>query len=114
EGDLPVLEVMPSIRGYFLDAVLAGKPGNIDSTPTWLLKRTDTGLPLLFDESLPALQDLEYLIRVAQHGQVDYVPESLLVWHVHDGAHIHSSENVYRARKMLAEKHLPALRTHRR
>jgi len=75
------------------------------SGPTILVKRTEATDRVLFDESLPAGEDWDYLVRLAQVTQVVSVREPLMKIGSADGDRISKNSRNLEGRRLLREKH---------
>lgn len=60
---------------------------------------------LYFDESFPAFQDRDLLIRVSRDHTITRVPEPLYIWHQHPNGRITEDGRHIQARQMLIEKY---------
>ncbi len=58
-----------------------------------------------YDESLPALQDWELVIRLSQEGALEFVDEPLVIQRLSADSISRSAEKRVRAREMILEKH---------
>lgn len=77
---------LPSWRGDILERLLARN--EIGTTSTLLCKREALMEAALFDEALPASQDYDLYLRLAQRCTFDYVSEPLVVFHNHAAGRI--------------------------
>lgn len=82
--------------------------------PTILVRQTPATRRILFDERLPAGQDWDYVIRVAQVTKVVSVREPLVKIGRAAGARISTLLNKLEGRRLLREKHESELRRHPR
>lgn len=87
-GETVELEI-PSKRGFIFPDILIRN--FIGTTSTVLCRRLALQEVGLFDASLPAAQDFDLYIRLAQRYSVDFVEEPLVKRHVHDGERITSN-----------------------
>lgn len=60
-----------------------------------------------FDETLPAREDVDYWLRIAQHSLVDYLPEALVTIHASDSADriSLSRSSLVEGRELFRKKH---------
>lgn len=76
----------PSHKGKLFEHLLLNVHGGVfvgaGSTP--LIRKECFNTVGYFDETLPALQDMEMWIRIAKHYRSDYVPETLVKCLCHD------------------------------
>ena len=63
----------------------------------------------LFDETLPAYQDWDYLVRLVRHWQVDTVADPLLRQYREPGVHVWHPQNTLKARTLLLQKYADEL-----
>ncbi len=88
------------------DDVLSGLPrGNFITIQTLMVRGHGVGRVERFDETLTAMADWDYAIRVAQHGPVKWLPEPLVVYRLQPDSNsliLDRFENSYRA---IMEKH---------
>lgn len=68
----------------------------------------------MFDEQLPACQDWDLLVRLANISQMDTVEEVLYVAYVHDSGRVHSPTNTLKAYRILFDKYRDQFSRHRR
>ena len=81
EGDKPDEVALPKVRGAILEDLLY--KNSVGTTSTIICKR-DALLEIgAFDASLPASQDYDLYIRLAQVGTFEYVDEVLVIFHRH-------------------------------
>lgn len=80
------------------------------SGPTLLVRRTAATHGVLFDETLPAGQDWDYLVRLAKVTQVVSVREPLVKIGQATGDRISKHSRKLEARKLLRKKHDSELR----
>jgi hypothetical protein len=73
----------PKLRGYIFDEMLDKQA--IGNSSTILIKRKVIENIGFFDESLPRGNDGDYIRRICQKYEVDYVPEVLVKAHVEHG-----------------------------
>lgn len=79
---------VPRHRGRIFEALLQH---NVIGGMSVALTRADVLREVgLFDERLRARQDLDMWLRIARRYEIDYVPEKLVIYHVHRGR---TSEN---------------------
>jgi tetratricopeptide (TPR) repeat protein len=77
-----VREYRPTLEGDIFPNTLDGQP--IGSTSTLVVRRT-VAEEYRFDESLSRGVDGDFIRRVSQENKVDYVPETLVRYHVEHG-----------------------------
>jgi glycosyltransferase involved in cell wall biosynthesis len=110
-GDASTRTWMPTARGDIAKAMLREnlvQPGG--SGP--LMRRSAVATVGYFDPRLPAIEDWDYWLRLAQLFAVEYVPEVLCVYDDRDGPARRSRQwaRNLRAREMFFDKHQHALR----
>jgi glycosyltransferase involved in cell wall biosynthesis len=59
----------------------------------------------LFDENMPARQDLDLWLRISKKCRIDFVPEILTVHHIHDARITADVQARIRAYELLMKKH---------
>jgi glycosyltransferase involved in cell wall biosynthesis len=64
---------------------------------------------LYFDESLPALEERDLLVRIGTKHSIRHVPEPLYVWHHHSGPRASDFDRQILARRLFIEKHASEL-----
>ena len=96
-------EANPIARGWLYETILSRKL-DIVGPPTLLVKRQIEGKTLMFDESLPANQDWDYLLRLSAFCQIDSLPDPLLRVHREPGPHISNLVNNIVSCHMLIRK----------
>ncbi len=101
-------------RGWLSDHLLQWRIGLVGTPSTWLVRNEGSEAPVLFDETLPAIEDWDYQLRFGMRYQVDFLAETLVVMHEHSGEHVHQAPKAARARAMLIEKYRAPLRQNRR
>lgn len=79
------------------------------ATGAFLVKRDFTEPELHFDESLPALQDWEFMLRLSRLCNIGYAPESLIRQDWHDGPRVHTVRNVVEAHSVIRRKYAAEL-----
>ena len=96
--------VLPRFRGRILKQLL--KRNCVGTTSTVLCRR-DVLLEIgMFDEALPAKQDVDLYIRIAQNYEFDFVAEPLVKFHRHDKGNIGTNlQGVLEAHEHFHEKH---------
>lgn len=83
---------------------------DIVSTPAWLVRRECLERVGPFDESLPAVEDWEWLLRFAATGQARFLDEPLVIVNESEDSLSMRHDRVARALMMIAEKHRAQLR----
>ena len=79
-----IREVHPTLRGYVFPQVIDEQ--RLGGCPTLLVRREVIDDIVRFDESLPRGNDGDFIRRVCQKYEVDYVPEVLVKVHVGYGS----------------------------
>lgn len=82
----PLSTKLPAWRGDILERLLARN--DIGTTSSLLCRREALLEAGLFDEALPASQDYDLYLRLAQRCAFDYVAEPLVVFHNHAAGRI--------------------------
>ena len=95
---------VPRHRGWIHDRVIMD-PDVVIAAPTLLVRRLVTDPPILFDESLPAAEDWDYMIRLSKLCQVEAVPEILVQAIRHPGAHLATMERTIEGREAILRKY---------
>lgn len=72
-----------------------------------LVKKHYLNVPdiLLFDENMPARQDLDFAVRLLKRCQLDFVPEPLVTIHHHSGERVWTPERSIKADLYFHEKY---------
>jgi glycosyltransferase involved in cell wall biosynthesis len=76
--------------------------------PQYLLVKKEFLLvpdPLLFDENMPARQDLDFAVRLLKRCQLDFVPEPLVTIHHHGGERVWTPERSIKTDLYFHEKY---------
>lgn len=96
--------VIPSVRGDVYESLLKRNPIGTTST---VMCRKDALLEVgLFDETLPAKQDIDLYIRLAQAYRVDFVSDVLATFYNHAQERIStSSDAAVRSHEIFYEKY---------
>jgi len=81
EGEKPDEVVLPKLRGAILEDLLY--KNSVGTTSTIMCKREALLEVGAFDPVLPASQDYDLYIRLAQLGTFEYVNEVLVIFHRH-------------------------------
>ncbi|MBN1294588.1 MAG: glycosyltransferase family 2 protein [Candidatus Latescibacteria bacterium] len=103
---------MPEYRGNIFIDLLARRASGYGGPNIMIPRFTDGCFPL-FDESFPALEDLEYAIRIAEKYPVDYVQEALVHVYRYDNLdHVWNSPNVIIGFRKLEQKYSLLLQSH--
>ena len=97
------VEVAASERQSYHGLLAFGEPPW--SGPTILVKRSEATSQVLFDESLPAGQDWDFLVRLAQITQVVSVREPLMKIGCAEGDRISRYARRLEGRKLLRDKY---------
>jgi glycosyltransferase involved in cell wall biosynthesis len=93
--------VIPTFRGDIFADLLARR-GRGYSGPLIMIRRFDDEPLPLFDQSFPALEDLEFALRIAARHPMDFVPEALVhVFQDDERYHVGNPENFIRGYRML-------------
>lgn len=99
--------VIPSsgkpVRGWVYDDLLAGRLKG-PKTSRVLVKKLAMSSDINFDESLPASQEMDFLIRMAAKCKFGYVSEPLVIVHHHRGPRVSDGMNDLLGKEMLIEK----------
>ena len=105
-----VHQTLPKHRGWIYEDLLAQKarPWN---TSAIMVRVAATERTFFFDESLPAAQDLDYLLQLSKCVQVEIVQEPLVRVYRHTGPHVWNDESDLKARLLLIEKYAGDLRS---
>lgn len=89
------------------DAILSGEPEIYAQTPLLFLERKFLfDHQIFFDESLPAMEDWDFMVSVSKHTNNDVVDEILYEMILHNEAHVHVKNNIVAARLMMYKKNL--------
>lgn len=78
-------------------------------TPKLLVNRTLAGSELYFDESLPAIEDWELVLRLSRVMRIGYLAEPLFRFYRPDGPHVNDIRNTLDAQLMVLNKYLSEL-----
>ena len=78
-------------RGMVFDRLLYSN--FIDSTSIPLIRTECLKSINGFDENMESAQDYDVWLRIAEKYEIDYVPESLVIYHEHSGEQITSNPN---------------------
>ena len=68
----------PSARGHIFRDLMENGIQAITGTSSYMVKRNLGDVKVRFDEQLPCYQDLDFMIRLSQYGQIDFVDEVLV------------------------------------
>ena len=79
------------IRGWVYEDLLARRLKG-PKTSRILVRRSAVTAEHLFDESLPASQDTDFLIRLAANYRFDYISEPLVIVHYHSEPRVSNNE----------------------
>ena len=96
---------LPKRRGWLHEDALEQRQFGW-GTPLLLVKRQcllDFGVR--FDPDLPARQDWDFVTRLSEHVQVDFVPEALLIVHEHPGDRVRTPARAVAANLYLHDKY---------
>jgi glycosyltransferase involved in cell wall biosynthesis len=103
-----VRQSIPHTRGWIYEQKLSFR--HAATTSTILVLSTCLERVGGFDETLPAFQEWDLLLRLSKEYQFDYVDEVLHIYHEHDGARISSSvEKQIRAMQLISKKYAQEL-----
>jgi glycosyltransferase involved in cell wall biosynthesis len=102
---------LPNLRGFLFEDLLARRARGYGGA--LVLVRRFPGEPdLLFDESLPCLEDADYTLRLARNRPLDFVPEPLVkVYRDHGGVHVWNPEGMVAGYDRMAQKYSAELAT---
>lgn len=100
---------LPEYRGYLSHHLLNG---NCVGTTSTVMCKTQVLTEVSFDESLPAAQDWDLYLRLAEKYEFDYVAKPLVIFNAHKGERItkdfegkvKAHEVLYKKYKTLLEK----------
>ena len=97
--------LVPAFRGWIFRDLLARRVRGY-SAPLIIVRRYRGEPDIYFDENIPALEDLDYCLRVAQRRPLDFVPESLVhVYRTGGSDHVWNSANALTGYQMLLKKY---------
>jgi beta-1,4-mannosyltransferase len=97
-------QVFPKYRGHIVNRLLAENV--VGSTSVGMVRRDVLLRVGGFDEALPAKQDADLWLRIAEHYLVDYVPMCLARIHkLPDDGRVTSATNRVAARELFLRKH---------
>ncbi|MEK7846443.1 MAG: glycosyltransferase family 2 protein [Nitrospinota bacterium] len=96
---------MPHYRGNIFHKLLTENIIGSASTP--LIKTTCFEKAGLFDETMPASQDWDMWIRIAQHFEFDFVPEILARFYFQPDSISRNIESIKRAHMLIYKKYSP-------
>lgn len=92
-------------RGHIFERLLARDSAGYACQQV-LVRRRPGEADLLFDESLPCLEDADYTLRLSRLGSLDFVPEPLVkIYRNHGGPHVWNSEGMVAGYDRMAEKY---------
>lgn len=86
------LKWIPKKRGNILNALLQKERVGANTSFLMVKKEVIDKHKLLFDPEMPAGQDWDFLMRVCQHANFDFVPEVLVTIHHHSGERVYTGE----------------------
>jgi glycosyltransferase involved in cell wall biosynthesis len=96
-------------RGYIFEHLLARRSAGYGGQQL-LVRRQPGRFDLLFDESLPCLEDADYALRLARLGALDFVPEILVSIHRdHGGEHVWNAAGMVGGYDRMSEKYATEL-----
>lgn len=96
--------VLPQFRGWILSQLL--KRNSVGTTSTVLCRRNVLLEIGMFDENLPAKQDIDLYIRIAKNYKFDFVAEPLVRFHRHAKGNIGTNlQGVLEAHEHFHKKH---------
>ncbi|HEY6553604.1 MAG TPA: glycosyltransferase, partial [Vicinamibacteria bacterium] len=102
---------LPELRGLLFEDLLARRARGYGGA--LVLVRRFPGEPdILFDASLPCLEDADYTMRLARNRPLDFVPEALVrVYRNHGGDHVWNSAGMVAGYDRMASKYSAELAT---
>ncbi len=102
---------LPELRGYLFEDLLARRARG-DGGALVLVRRFPGEPDVLFDASLPCLEDADYTMRLARSRPLDFVPEALVkVYRNHGGDHVWNSAGMVAGYDRMASKYSAELAT---
>lgn len=91
-------------RGHIFERLLARDSAGYAGQQI-LVRRRPGEADLLFDESLPCLEDADYTLRLSRLGSLDFVGEPLVkIYRNHGGPHVWNSEGMVAGYDRMVEK----------
>ncbi len=114
EGELEITSSKRVFKGDVFNDVLARK-ARLNETPTLMVRRRVVQPDVMFDEALSNYQDMDYVLRIVRHSQMDVVDEPLVRVHVGNWKRI-SDDQLQRAKALeyLIDKYYEALNKKKR
>lgn len=98
-------------RGWLFEELLQRRPVIPWATSGLLVRQEALDESTMFDESLPAAQDWDFVLRISQRWQIDCTQEPLYIRHFHGGPSIteeRGTAHIVAAERIL-EKYFPLM-----
>lgn len=86
------LRWIPKKRGNIVNNLLQKERVGANTSFLMVKKEVLDQFNILFDPEMPAGQDWDFLVRVCQHANFDFVPEPLVTIHHHSGERVYTGE----------------------
>ena len=83
---------IPSKKGNIVNNLLRKERVGGNTSFLMVKKSVLDAHKLYFDPEMPAGQDWDFLLRVCQHANFDFVPEPLVIIHHHSGERVYTGE----------------------
>lgn len=86
------LKWIPKKRGNILKSLLQKDRVGANTSFLMVKKEVLEAHHIQFDPQMPAGQDWDFLVRICQHANFDFVPEPLVTIHHHSGERVYTGE----------------------